>query len=637
MILFLRKILMILVCCGGMISTKSQVNISQQISPAEINKDEYATLKIIVENADNVQQVSPPSLKNFIVLSGPNQESGMSSVNGNVKRYTALVFILKPKQTGKISIDPATVTVGGKSFKTNSTQLLVKNATSPAGAANNNSAGLFPSFDPFEERRPASDFTDYILRKGENVPDKVNRNMQLRLETDKTSCFVGEPIVASYKLYTRLKSESKLTQNPSFNGFSVVDLTQPDISGYAKQKLNGREYNVYTIRKAELYPLQAGNIELEAAELENNVQFIKDEYVNKARNDVNGIFDDFAGAAVPPEGIINQTVSLRSKPVTIVVKPLPETNKPASFSGAVGNFSIEAALQKNAFPANESGKIVVKISGAGNLQLLTAPTLDWPAGIDPFDPKASEELDKASIPMRGTKTFEYNFSVNAPGNYFLPPIRFSYFDPASATYKTIATKEFPFTVTKATGVTAFTAVSPVNKETASGINKIFNNRWWIIAFIFLAILTGLLIWVKKEKKEHETVENIPRKISPEEAKLNDVVETSFVNQQNPLVKSEECLYMDDCSGFYAILNTELKSYLSGKLSVDPAEINTKNIAAIMDKKNISNGTVLQLQQLLQEIEWQLYTPFERNEKMNELYHNAHNIIQAINAHDVMHL
>jgi len=95
--------------------------------------------------------------------------------------------------------------------------------------------------------------------------------------------------------------------------------------------------------------------------------------------------------------------------------------------------------------------------------------------------------------------------------------------------------------------------------------------------------------------------------------------------------------MDNCTDFYSLLNTELKNYLSHKLRVDPSEINTKNIAAIMDKKNISNDTALQLQQLLQEIEWQLYTPFERNEKMNTLYQNAHDIIQQVNAHDIRHL
>ena len=635
--LFLQKILLALFCCPAMLYTNAQVSISQEISPAQINKDQYATLKIIVQNSNAIQQITPPSFKNFIVLSGPNQETGMSSVNGAVTRFVALSFILKPRQTGNISIEAATINIAGKMYKTNSTKLVVKNTVSANSPANSMAANPFANYDPFAAERSSADFTDYVLRKGENVTEKVNKNMQLRLETDKTSCFVGEPIVATYKLFTRLKSESKLTQNPSFNGFSVIDLTRPDISDYTKQKLNGREYNVYTIRKAQLYPLQPGNIELEEAELENNIQFIKDDYVNKRNNDDYGLFDDFADAMIPPEGMVNQTVNLKSKPVTILVKPLPEANKPTSFTGAVGDFSIEAQLQKLSFPANESGKLVVKISGIGNMQLLTAPVFEWPAGIDPYDPETSENLDKLSVPVSGNKTFEYNFSVNAPGNYAIPAIRFSYFDPNTAAYKTVTSKDISFTVTKATGPVNLASAPVGNKEKTSGINKIFNNRWWIIEFIAVVMMIGLIIWVRKDKRSATKVIEAEEVNNEVNAKLNTIIEASTINQQNPLLKTEECLYRDNCTGFYSLLNTELKNYLATRFSVETAQINTKNIAAIMDIKNISNETALQVQQLFQEIEWQLYTPFERNERMNELYHNAHDIIQQVNNHDITHL
>ena len=67
-------------------------------------------------------------------------------------------------------------------------------------------------------------FDDYILKKGENVNDKVQKNLFVKLDVSKTSCFVGEPITASYKLYTRLRSETNITSAPSFNGFSVSEL-----------------------------------------------------------------------------------------------------------------------------------------------------------------------------------------------------------------------------------------------------------------------------------------------------------------------------------------------------------------------------------------------------------------------------
>lgn len=638
MIIHVKRILPVLLTCLLVKVVNAQVAVSQEISPKQINKDEYATLKIIIQNANDIQGITAPSFKDFIVLSGPNQETGMSSVNGHVTQYAALSFILKARHPGKINIGPSSVKISGKDYKTNATELLVKNAVASPGSAGSNAGSISPfgTIDPFENARPSNDFNDYILKKGENVADKVNRNMQLKLETNRTSCYVGEPVVAAYKLYTRLKSDSKLSQNPSFNGFSVIDLTRPDYTAYTKGKLNGREYNVYTIRKAQLYPLQPGNIELEVAELENNVQFIKDEYVSKRSNDVFGVFDDFAGAAVPPEGIVNQAVTLKSQPVTILVKPLPETNKPASFNGAVGDFSIDAHLEKNSFPANEAGKLVVRISGKGNLQLLTAPVLQWPAGIDPFDPKVSDDLDKTVVPVEGTKTIEYNFSVNKEGEYSLPAITFSFFDPVSATYKTISTKDIPFTVTKATGP-AVTDTAGTRIEKVSGINRIFSNRWWIIEFLAVVFVVGIIIWIWKENKTKGKQETVAETVKEEEQKFEAIIETAAINQQNPLTRSEECLNTDNCNDFYSLLNSELKTYLSQKFQVAIIDVNTRSIASVMDSKGIQNGVILQLQQLLQEIEWQLYTPFERNERMRELYGRSQELVQLINSYDIRHL
>jgi hypothetical protein len=72
-------------------------------------------------------------------------------------------------------------------------------------------------------------FNDFIIRKGENITEKINKNIFIRVNVSQSSCYVGEPIVVTYKLYTRLKSESSITKNPSFNGFSVIDLLPPGI------------------------------------------------------------------------------------------------------------------------------------------------------------------------------------------------------------------------------------------------------------------------------------------------------------------------------------------------------------------------------------------------------------------------
>jgi len=76
----------------------------------------------------------------------------------------------------------------------------------------------------------------------------------------------------------------------------------------------------------------------------------------------------------------------------------------------------------------------------------------------------------------------------------------------------------------------------------------------------------------------------------------------------------------------------LKSYLSKKLNLPVQTINKKSITEELDKKNITVNTSLQLQQILNDIERQLYTPFAEKEKMQQLYDNTAGIIQLLDTY-----
>ena len=181
----------------------AQVSFSASISPRVIGKNETAELKLMVENAMQVQQITPPSLKNFIVISGPNRESGMESINGVTKQYIGLTYILKPKTKGSFTIGPATATADGKDLRSNSVTLEVTNKST--GNYSPPSLSPFSGFSPFADQEVQSAYKDYVLKKGENVSDKINKNIFIKVEVNKHACYVGEPVIVSYKLYTRLK------------------------------------------------------------------------------------------------------------------------------------------------------------------------------------------------------------------------------------------------------------------------------------------------------------------------------------------------------------------------------------------------------------------------------------------------
>lgn len=620
----LQKIILFLFLLNGYFAS-AQVKFSASLTPAEIGKDEYTQLKLMVENANEVQQIVPPNLKNFIIISGPNQESGMTMINGVVKKYIALNFILKPKAAGNFMIMPAKAKADAGDYSSNPVKLKVTTQSSGNNAAANAFNSPFNSIDPFAEPAPRSTFNDFILRKGENPADKIKRNMLVRLEVDKKSAYVGEPVVATYKLYTRLKSESNMIKNPSFNGFSVLDMQQPNDMSYHTEKFMGREYNVYTIRKVQLYPLLAGDLELGTAEIENNVQFIKAEYLNRQAD----IFDDFANATIPPEGLDIQKVTLQSKPLSILVKPLPEAGKPEGFKGAVGNFTIEAKIEKNNFSTDDDGKMAIIISGEGNLQMINAPEITWPQGIDGFESKATDDLFKGTVPVSGRKVFEFPFTVANPGNYILPAVEFSYFDTRDTKYKTVLTKAIEITVTKGSGKPKNVIVPAGSKSKDNFLSGFFNNRLRVVSLVAMLIIIGLIVWLKRDTKKEkqkaamQTDEEIPD--------IENPVEEILIARQNLLALAES-LEKNDAASFYTQLNQVLKDYLSKKLALPAEELTRKNIAEKLDAKGISNETSVELQKLIDEIEWQLYTPFADNKKMKEMYERTNDLIQLMNTY-----
>ena len=623
---FSKKLFFLLLLSGQI--AYSQIKFSATITPAQINKDEYSQLKLIVENAKDVQEIMPPKLSNFYIISGPNQESGMSMVNGDVTKYVAISFIIKPKRPGTFIIPSVPVKANGSVFHSNPLSLKVINA-----ASGNNTAGgggiisPFNGINPFGDKPAEKPKQDYILKKGEKALMKIKKNILVKLDADKHSVYVGEPVIATYKLYTRLKSESNMARSPSFNGFSVIDLQLPDNSSYKTEIMDGKEYNVYTIRKAQLYPLQPGTLELEKAEIENNVHFVKEEYINQQQNIMGELWREFADEAVPPEGMEDYKITLESNPIDIIVKPLPELNKPLNFKGAVGNFSVDASLTKYNFTTDDVCELRLVISGSGNLQLITSPEIEWPEGIEGFEPKTVDDLLKSTIPVSGRKIINYPFTVYKPGVYELPVIEFSFFDPQHNKYRSVPTKPIKFSVGKGTAKPMEKAL-PGRPANDNGLNKFFNSQWPVVSVLAILILCGLVFWLKREAGKDK--KKTPLTWGEEKNEFSHIGKVNFIAREDPLFEAGKCLHTNMRMEFYPLLNRSLLSFLSDKLMILPEDINKKLITEKMDSLGIDNDITLNLHFVFDEIEKQLYTPFAETEKMQDIFNRANEVVHLIN-------
>ena len=610
----------------------AQIKFSASSNGRTIGKNDYLELQFTVENAANVESISPPSFKNFAIVSGPNQQSSMSNINGNIKQALSIGFVLRPLSTGNLAIGSATAKADGKEYHSNPLTIQVTNSSSSNKSSGSSNSGLSPFGNitlDFPSAPVTHQFDDYILQKNENVAEKIKRNLFIKIDVSKKSCYVGEPIIATYKLYTRLKSESNVLKAPSFNGFSVSEMEMPDENSLRIEKYNGREYNVYTLRKVQLYPLQPGKLSLEPVEVKNRITFLKAEYAGKRRGDIfYDMLRDFADENAPGEATEQQVITITCDTLNVMVKPLPEAGKPISFKGAVGNFKISAALEKNNITTDDPGSLKVTISGAGNVQLINAPDIVWPQGVEGFESKASENLDKLSVPIKGDKVFIYPFTVTNPGNYTIPAINFSYFDISTQSYKTISTQPFSVHVEKGTG----NHQAVLNATDQS--NTIKNKSWYdlvnsygiyfITALLLLSVF--IILFAKNKRDKKEPVMDTPPVIIPEN-KMEEINE--FIIPVNPLADAEDKLSEGDIPQFYKVLDVSLHNYFSEKLKVPVQELTKKKINERMDKCNVGVGTTLLVNSLLEDIQVNLYAPVSSATQMQEVYEKASEVVSLL--------
>ncbi|HMO34061.1 MAG TPA: BatD family protein [Lacibacter sp.] len=406
-------------------ATKAQFRLLVQPSKTILQKNEILYLQFTAEGSSPAEDFRPPAFRDFEQLGEMVQTSGTMMRNGEAVPYVNFSYQLRPRRTGKLQVASATVRLKGRLIISN--PLIIQVNEPPASSLGN---------APQERLREQP---DYLLAPGEDPAQKIRKNLFVKVVVDKQRCFAGEPLVATFKLYTRLDSESKISKRPSFNGFSVTDLEEPERPVFTQEQLEGKTYQVYLIRKVQLIPLQSGDITIEPVEVENRVRFIRTgaSYQSGTTNEwLEAVLEQIKNAEIRAEHIVEQQIVLATPPLTISVQELPDAG--GLFTGTVGLFTLQAKLQQAVWKAGENGLLRIRVQGSGNLDLLPLPDISWPAGVEVFEPRMQQEWNTASLPVTGEKLFEVTFQ-SAPGRFTIPAITCLTFNYATKRYDTLVT------------------------------------------------------------------------------------------------------------------------------------------------------------------------------------------------------
>ena len=554
-----------------------------------------------VENG-SLQKFNPP---NFAAVgfdaSGPAQSTNVSVINGKVSKSVSLTYTLKPKKQGDFVIPAATATVNGGEMRSNTISIKVV-----APAKQSQQQQYNDPFDVFrQQRRQEEPSQDDIQRY-------VSKNMFVRVIPSKTSLYQGDQLTLSYKLYYLIQFQSLVaSKNPSFNGFLSEEFKLPEPDPNKRpdvEEYNGKKYYVQEFKRTALFPTKSGKIAIEPIELSSEVLI--------------PVTDDFFGMVV---GYEPYEYNFKSNAIDLDIKALPEKNKPAAFSGAVGKFSFEADYDKTKCKVDEPVTLKVTYKGTGNLKLITPPKLEFPEEFEAYEPKVKDDYQNNGSVVTGSKTFEYVIVPQDGGKFKLPKYEFAYFDVEKGDYVKFSLAETEIEVSGKAKLSENVAnffkrekedkpksIYGIKKQYVKNTEFVGSTGFWALTVSpFVLLLIGF-IFRKRDYSESDLV--FMRRKKANKIALRRMATAKKLLQQ----KNEQ--------GFYNEVIRALWAYLSDKLYIPQSELSKENIADKLRIKEVAEEKIEALKTTLDTCEQSLFSPVGKENAMQTTYSKAIELI-----------
>jgi hypothetical protein len=483
------------------------------------------------------------NVKGVVELQLPRDFTSASVITGMTRQSSnninSTIFYKKEQgfftTEGQYTIGPAKIKVGNKIYLSNKLVVSVKNSN--ANSKTNVSS--------------------------KNLSDRIVFGL---IEINKTSVYIGEPILVNSRAYSQFEPKSFVDYR-EYSSKGIADkhkLPNPDITNVEVKKYQNKRYYSFIYDKSICFPNAAGTYTIEAFQLT-----------------LGNFFDQ--------ERIISETAAIH-------VKDLP-SDRPSTFSGAVGKMNVERILKKNAKKQGDVAIVSFEFSGYGNLHSIELPELKLPVGLQLYgDPTIREDFQFTEKGAEGKLIIDYNIQMLDPGEQKIPDFVFSYFDLETEKYISLTVDSILFSVEKTPGFDKIKAQNEALKRLTKKKNKqVIENSWidrsftWIliILLIITILIFVLFLFRKKNRSEAHTDDKVILK--------EEIVEST---QKNSIKK----IYQIDLKGIEMLVNSptdyiiklelEMNNWISSHISEDKQLSRFEKVNYLSEKNEMKDKILL---------------------------------------------
>jgi BatD DUF11 like domain len=542
----------------------AQSQVMARLEPQSIALGESAQLTV---TADRPIQSSVPHVDG-LEIEPIGQQTSIQMINGNMTTSVAQLFSVTPNRAGDFTIPP----IGG------SGQPLKLHVDKSNGGQTQR------TMPQSRSRLPAPGFSQ---PSNSAAVDSKNQPAFLRVELPKQELTVGELVPVKVKAYFRAGVSASLNGLPvlSSDAFTLNKLN--DNPEQTRELVGGVPYTVVTWTSA-LSAVKAGDYPL-------NVDLPVMVTVREKGARRSNPFKDFFGdddSAFDDSFFDNFFSNATQKPLTlhtdgakVKINPLPTHGRPADFSGAVGQFDLNAEASAKNGATGDPLTLKINIEGRGNFDRVTTNGLTNSSAWKTYKPNGNFTPND-SAGLEGSKLFEQSIIATKAGAQEIPAISFSYFDPETQRYVTktsapigvdIAQGSAPAAITPPTSAPG--AETPkangdglapdqvVTGGTVSSLRPLVLAPWFIVfnGLMIAALLVGAIWrWLRQRRA------NDPRHLQREA--LEKPVRES-------LAKMDDALGAQDAPGFFTAARTALQERLAAKWELPASRVTLSEIRA----------------------------------------------------------
>jgi hypothetical protein len=587
-----------------------ELNLSASVNKNVISDRDILIYSVNIEGTRDFPDVPPPESPDFVMISGPSQSSSIQIINGQMSASKTISWQIAPTRTGKLTIPPVSVKYRGKTYTTEA--ICVTVTTAASGQSRSQTRPSTPAQTP---QPPTS-----------KNADSQDEEVFLKASAPQTTVYIGEQILVSFDLYFKNVRTYGRKKLPEAQGFWIEEIPAPGQPVITNTTVNGVSYRKATVQQLALFATTTGELTIDPMVVDCEVV-----QVNQRRR---SMFDDFFNDSFFNDPLFqsSKVVTVQSQPLKIRVKSLPENGQPASFTGAVGQFVIESSLDTLQTQQDQALTLRYKISGTGNINALKLPPLNLPNSVEIFDPKIDKKIDNSHGTVRGSITYEYVIIPRRPGQFNIPALAFSYFDPRAESYRTQTARGYNVRVGSNANAQPGSATG-LSKEEISLLGQdirfimrekptwrmsdrtVFGEPWfWLLNVFSLLVLCGSVIlrwWT--DKLETNLAFARRRK--------------AWSKVQGRLKNLQEMLNGNVRMDFYSQLNQALTGYIADRLSLPLAGLGPKEIESALQKRNTNAELVTKVVALLIRLDEIRFLPgMEVAEKPDDLLTTVREIL-----------